>query len=142
MITPKPFSKFSPAPGNTLVQHNGLRGVGAADVSIAYVASTCQQRDASGLCIADVLVPDSSNTLPYDPGAGDAVAQWVEDQRARMNTTVLNGPLQQAQQSTGVCGALGIPCPTNIPAPFTIPSGLAWLFVIGVAAIVIAGAKK
>ncbi len=140
MITPKPFSKFAPAPGNTYVQSQGLRGV---DSSIVYSGSTCQRYDANGLCVADVWLGDPSNQLPVDTGGSDAVSQWVAEQQAQQNSAVLNAQIQpQAQSQSGVCGALGVPCPTNIPAPFKLNSGFALLLVLGVAAVVIAGVKK
>lgn len=145
MITAKPFSKFSPAPGNTVVQQQGLRGMGAdSSVTVNYSGSTCQTFDANGLCVANVWIPDASNPLPSDPGVGDAVAQWAANQQQQISSRGLltADEIQAYQQATGVCSALGIPCPTNIPAPFKIPSGLAWLLVIGVTAVVIAGVKK
>jgi hypothetical protein len=118
---------------------NGLRGLGSA-LEISQGCITYFDPN-TGEAIND----PNTNCLPYDTGEGDAVAQWAASQRADQNSALLNAALQAgnantAQAATGVCGALGIPCPTNIPSPFSASTSL--LLVVGLAIVALIAVKK
>lgn len=137
MISPRPRSKFAPSAGSSVVIGNGLRGVGAA-YEISQGCITYFDPN-TGEAIYDANV--SGNCLPPDTGADDALAQWAASNRSDSNTAVLNaqllsGSAVKSQDATGVCGALGIPCPTNIPSPLSANASLLILAIAGIVLLV------
>lgn len=90
---PSPFSAIRPARSRFLAMPR--LGDGDSYTSISYAASTCNQRNSAGMCIADVFLDDPTNPLPSDPGSGPAVAADAAEQAAQ-------SALKALQQSAGV----------------------------------------
>lgn len=118
------------------------------DESIHYMASTCTQTDpATGLCIADVFLPDTGGgtgassgpgTLPGDPGLSSALQQFALTTNAQSSNDALNSLLL----TTGA----GNPASSPIPGPglglVTLPNSLQTILkwaAVGLIAFLILG---
>jgi hypothetical protein len=115
--------------------------MGQSTSTITYFGSTCDQTDpTTGLCVSNVALDDPTNPLPGDPGAGQALSDYVATQTAQQNSLILNSGLpstvaQAAQTATG----LGLP--GIIPSPFTFPSWAKWALLAGIGLVIYEGSR-
>jgi hypothetical protein len=116
--------------------------------AISYIASTCQQHNATGLCIGDVLLADPSNPatgqgsgeFADDTGDGSALETWAAAQQQQNATDAANLGIQIGARSLFA---------GNIPSPLpglglTVPIPKPWLWIGGglVALALLSGGKS